>query len=103
MSPPSGAPRAYFAAALPAPSAGAVAREPGTTLDGLRAHVAEPGCLCRLHRLLRVPGVDPLGQPVDRGRREAQRLAHLADRHPRPEGNDVGDYPGPLVAVAVVD
>ena len=49
------------------------------------------------------PAVDGLGQPVDDRLGEAHRLAHLAHRETGLEGDHVGDHPGPLRPVLVVD
>ena len=40
---------------------------------------------------------------VDHGFREAHGCAHLTDGHARPEGHDVGDHPGAVGAVFLVD
>ena len=58
------------------------------------------------HRVLDVlgePPIDAFGEPVEQLVREAERLAHLPDRHPRLKGDDVADHPGPLPAVLLVD
>ena len=58
------------------------------------------------HRVLDVfgkPAVYTFGQAVEQLGRKAKRFADLADRHPRLEGDDVADHPGPLPAVLLVD
>ena len=52
------------------------------------------------HRVVRL---ERLGHPVDERPREPQRVAHLADRRPRPVRDEVADHPRVLRAVAPVD
>ena len=54
-----------------------------------------------LHPAL-APAVDGLGEPVDDRLGEAHRLAHLAHRKARAEGDHVGDHPGALRPVLLV-
>ena len=50
-----------------------------------------------------VPTVRVRAELVDHGFREAHGRAHLTDRHAWPEGDDVGDHPGAVRAVFLVD
>ena len=51
----------------------------------------------------RRPAVQLLGEGVLLPGRVTHRLGHVAHRHPRPEGVDVGDLRGALAAVPLVD
>ena len=51
----------------------------------------------------RVVRLERLGDPVDQRAREPERVAHLADRGPRPVRDEVADHPGVVGSVAPVD
>ena len=63
----------------------------------------EPGGLHGVGGTAHEPGTDRLGETVDHRLGDVERRAHLAHRHPRPEGDDVRDHAGALRAVALVD
>ena len=90
-------PRSLGRRPRPAPPAGALlpgpgknSREPALGLEVAPDHDA----VVRLERL---------GHPVDQRPREAQRVAHLAHRRPRPVRDEVADHPRVLGPVALVD
>ena len=66
---------------------------------GVRLH---PGRLQGVLHPALAPAVDGLGEAVDDRLGEAHRLAHLAHRQARTEGDHVGDHPGALRPVLLV-